>query len=55
MVTILFIIGMLTSLGCGINVVATNKTTGLHELAWVLGGIAGAVMMFGAIYIDRIA
>jgi hypothetical protein len=55
MVTTFFVVGLLTSLGCGFNVVAASRHSALHELAWVIGGIAGAVMMYGAIYVDRIA
>lgn len=49
MTTALFIIGAMTSLGCGWNVMTVNNSTGTHELAWILGGFGGAVMMVIAI------
>lgn len=45
MTTILFIVGLLTCLGCGWNVITTSRATALHELAWILGGLIGAAMM----------
>lgn len=49
MTTILFIIGLLTCIGCGLNVMKSEGSA-LHELAWVIGGGIGAAMMIAAIY-----
>jgi hypothetical protein len=53
MTTALFIIGALTSLGCGWNVLVTGRSTWGHELAWVLGGTVGAAMMVAAIWLGQ--
>lgn len=55
MLTTLFIIGALTSLGCGTLVMTTSRFSGLHELAWVIGGGIGAAMMIAAIYMGGLA
>lgn len=48
----LFIIGLLTALGCGVNVMGTEGTWA-HELIWILGGFGGAGLMILAIAISR--
>lgn len=45
MSAVLFVIGALTSLGCGWNVVAAPNRDWKIELVWILGGLIGAGMM----------
>lgn len=52
MVLALFIIGALTSLGCGANVV-TSPSDWKTELVWVAGGCVGAALMVLAILFSR--
>lgn len=54
MITALFIIGALTSLGCGANIV-TTKAPWKQDLVWTFGGLIGAVMMVAAVYIERLS
>lgn len=53
MLLTLFIVGLLTALGCGFNVVTVERSTGLHELAWVLGGLGGAAIVVLAIILRQ--
>lgn len=53
MTVILFIIGMMTSLGCGLNIVATKSYNWQTEATWILGGLIGAAMMVAAIWLGR--
>lgn len=52
MTVVLFIIGALTSLGCGFNILLASRFSWVFELAWVLGGAVGAAMMIAAIYLN---
>lgn len=52
MVLALFIIGALTSLGCGSNIVSA-KANWKQDLVWVLGGCVGAGLMLLAILFSR--
>lgn len=51
----LFIIGALTSLGCGLNIVTVNRASWQHEAVWMIGGVIGAVIMFAAVWLGRAA
>lgn len=52
MLETLFVIGVLTCLGCGWNIVCVSGGTWLHEFAWVIGGGIGAAMMIAAIQLS---
>ena len=52
MVLTLFIIGALTSLGCGANVVS-SKADWKQDLVWTTGGCIGAALMVLAILFSR--
>lgn len=52
MVLTLFIIGALTSLGCGANVVSA-KADWKQDLVWTAGGCIGAALMALAILFSR--
>lgn len=48
----LFIVGLLTAIGCGWNVI-TASGTWQHDAVWVLGGFGGAGLMVLAIHLSR--
>lgn len=48
----LFVIGALTSLGCGWNIMSVRSTL-RYEIIWLVGGTVGAAMMVTAVLIDR--
>ncbi|MCW1412188.1 hypothetical protein OLZ32_27955 [Rhizobium sp. 1AS11] len=48
MIHVFFLIGALTSLGCGWNVM-TCKSNVMFEAVWIAGGAIGAGMMYAAI------
>jgi hypothetical protein len=45
----LFVIGALTSLGCGANVVASKSDGWKTEAVWMFGGVVGAAIMIAAV------
>jgi hypothetical protein len=53
MILALFIIGALTSLGCGANVVGSRSDGWKTEAVWMLGGCIGAGLMVLAILLSR--
>lgn len=55
MTVALFIIGALTSLGCGLNVISVNRASWQHEAIWMAGGVVGAIIMVAAIWLGRAA
>lgn len=52
MILALFIIGALTSLGCGFNVFASDSDW-KQDLVWTFGGCVGAGLMVLAILFSR--
>jgi len=52
MIVTLFIIGALTSLGAGFNIVFTPGDW-RRDLVWTLGGAVGAILMVLAVLINR--
>lgn len=53
MIWTFFIVGLLTALGCGINIVTAEKTRWQHEAVWLCGGLIGVAMMVFAILLER--
>jgi hypothetical protein len=48
-ITIFFIVGLLTSLACGL-LVLTQPAPWMRDLVWIFGGLIGAAMMAFAIW-----
>ncbi len=49
METVLFIVGLLTSLGCGWAFLSNGSATGKQDAAVITGGLLGAAIMVMAI------
>lgn len=52
MVEVIFVMGLLSCLVCGL-MVSGAKASGLHEVAWVIGGGIGGAMMIAATYLAQ--
>ncbi|MER8540274.1 hypothetical protein [Mesorhizobium sp. M0768] len=54
MIATIFIVGLLSALGCGFNIVATKNSDWKLELVWTLGGATGGALMLAALYLSRV-
>lgn len=53
MTTVLFIVGLLTSLGCGWAFLSNGSATGKQDAAVITGGLLGAAIMVMAILLSN--